>query len=75
MHSSVTLRHPAATAALGLRLTVPPTTRRCRYFVEFGVEDGSECNSYNLWRRYGWHGLLMDGDFTNRTLNLHRYWR
>jgi hypothetical protein len=30
-------------------------------FVEFGVEDGRECNSANLLINLGWSGLLMDG--------------
>ena len=32
-----------------------------RYFVEFGVEDGTECNTANLVRQ-GWSGLMLDGD-------------
>lgn len=31
-----------------------------RYFVEFGVEDGQECNT-RLLRENGWQGLMMDG--------------
>ncbi len=30
-------------------------------FVEFGVEDGRECNAANLAINFGWRGLLMDG--------------
>jgi hypothetical protein len=33
-----------------------------RTFVEFGVEDGSECNTANLSRTFGWSGLLMEAD-------------
>ncbi len=36
------------------------TTNRC--FVEFGVEDGRECNSANLAINFGWRGLLMEMD-------------
>lgn len=30
--------------------------------VEFGIEDGRECNTANLIINNGWHGLLMDGN-------------
>lgn len=33
-----------------------------RTFVEFGVGDGSECNTANLAITFGWHGLLMEAD-------------
>jgi hypothetical protein len=33
-----------------------------RTFVEFGIEDGSECNTANLSRTFGWTGLLMEAD-------------
>jgi hypothetical protein len=32
-----------------------------RYFVEFGVGDGSECNSALLAQRYGWNGVYIEG--------------
>ncbi len=32
------------------------------YFVEFGVETGEECNAALLARRYGWSGLMIEGD-------------
>jgi hypothetical protein len=31
-------------------------------FVEFGIEDGRECNSANLVKNFGWNGLFMEGD-------------
>ena len=34
-------------------------------FVEFGVEDGRECNTANLSINFGWNGLLMDCDEEN----------
>jgi hypothetical protein len=30
-------------------------------YVEFGVQDGSECNSRYFRERKGWSGLMMDG--------------
>ena len=41
------------------------TASQSRYFVEFGVEDGYECNTRFLRERFGWQGLLMDGSNTN----------
>lgn len=36
-----------------------------RTFVEFGVGDGTECNSANLSINFAWSGLLMDGGEEN----------
>jgi hypothetical protein len=33
-----------------------------RYFVEIGVEDGSQCNTAVLARHYGWRGLMIEAD-------------
>ena len=32
-----------------------------RFFVEFGVEDGLECNTARLARDFGWAGVLLEG--------------
>ncbi|GAC1388522.1 MAG: hypothetical protein NVSMB31_02650 [Vulcanimicrobiaceae bacterium] len=32
-----------------------------KFFVEFGVEDGTECNTALLTRRGGWHGVMIEG--------------
>ncbi|KXS21834.1 hypothetical protein M427DRAFT_51207 [Gonapodya prolifera JEL478] len=32
-----------------------------KYYVEFGTEACTECNTRHLWDAYGWTGLLMDG--------------
>lgn len=36
-----------------------------KYFVEFGVEDGQECNTRYL-RELGWQGLWMDANYKNK---------
>jgi hypothetical protein len=33
-----------------------------KFFVEFGVEDGLECNTAYLARRLGWSGVMMEAD-------------
>lgn len=48
-----------------------------KYYVEFGFnsnsfEQGSGANTYLLHRAFGWTGLLLDGDHSNATINLHR---
>ena len=30
-------------------------------FIEFGIEDGTECNSANLVINFGWNGLFIEG--------------
>jgi hypothetical protein len=39
-----------------------------KYFVEFGVEDGTECNTKYL-RQQGWKGLWMDGKHQDQLIN------
>ncbi len=41
-------------------------------FVEFGVENGNECNTRNLRQKFDWTGLLMDGSNQHLAINLHR---
>lgn len=36
-----------------------------QYFVEFGVENGQECNSRFLLEKMGWKGLWIDGSEAN----------
>eukprot|EP00941_MAST-03F_sp_MAST-3F-sp1_P004526 g4526.t1 len=43
-----------------------------RYYVEFGVEDGNECNSRFLRESHGWKGLMMDGGFEDNTIGLYK---
>jgi hypothetical protein len=41
-----------------------------KYYVEFGVEDGRECNTRILREKYQWQGLQMDGSNENATIHL-----
>lgn len=43
-----------------------------RYYVEFGTEAATECNTRYLKEKYNWWGLLMDGGHANSALNLHQ---
>jgi hypothetical protein len=43
-----------------------------KFFVEFGVQNGMECNTRILREKYNWKGLQMDGGFENKQINLHR---
>lgn len=42
------------------------------YYVEFGVHDGTECNTRYFRETYGWNGLLIDNGFENNSINLHK---
>lgn len=42
-----------------------------KYYVEFGVEDGTECNT-RLLREKGWTGLMLDGSNENLKINLRK---
>ena len=41
-------------------------------FVEFGVENGFECNSRILRENFSFQGLMMDGGFENLAANLQK---
>ncbi len=43
-----------------------------KYYVEFGVESASECNTRLLKEKHEWTGLLMDGGYENHSINLHK---
>lgn len=42
------------------------------FFVEFGSSNGFTCNTRYLWKRKNWHGLLMDSQFEDPSINLRR---
>src|SRR5918998_5337158 len=42
-----------------------------RYFVEFGAEDGAQCNTRYLADHHGWQGLLLDARYENPARSLH----
>lgn len=50
-----------------------------RFFVEFGFNEdnytsgGSGANTWNLYDK-GWRGLLLDGNRTNKVINLHNHY-
>lgn len=46
--------------------------KNSKYYVEFGVEDGMECNTRILRDNYNWKGLLMDGSNSNPSINLNQ---
>lgn len=43
-------------------------------YVEFGTQDGQECNTRLLRETQEWSGLLMDGSHDNEAINLHQEW-
>jgi len=43
-----------------------------KYYVEFGVENGNECNTRILREDFNWNGLQMDGTYENNDINLKR---
>lgn len=42
------------------------------FYVEFGTQNGLECNTRILRELYNWNGLLMDGTFENKQINLNK---
>lgn len=49
---------------------IKPTNK---YYVEFGAVDGFLfCNTHYLRTKENWSGLLLDCDYENRRINLHR---
>ena len=42
-----------------------------KYFVEFGVENGVQCNTRILREKFGYRGLSMDGGNSDPGINLH----
>jgi hypothetical protein len=48
------------------------TVNRPPRYVEFGVENGQQCNTRFLREQLGWRGLMMDGGNENPNISLHR---
>ena len=46
--------------------------KKQKYYVEFGTQDGSECNTRILRDKKDWNGLLMDGTYENKSINLYK---
>lgn len=42
-----------------------------KFYVEFGVENGNECNT-KILRELKWDGLIMDGGYENKNINLQK---
>ena len=47
------------------------SSQMSKYYVEFGVENGVQCNTRVLRERMGFSGLSMDGGNSNSGINLH----
>lgn len=45
-----------------------------KFYVEFGVQNGTECNTRILREKYNWKGLQMDGGYENHNINLRKEW-
>lgn len=45
-------------------------TKETKFYVEFGVEDGNECNTRILRDHIDWNGLLMDANHENHFIHL-----
>ena len=43
-----------------------------KFYVEFGVQNGMECNTRILREYYNWNGLQMDGGYENNKINLQK---
>ena len=43
-----------------------------KFYVEFGVENGMECNTRILREKYNWNGLQMDGSNEDDSINLRK---
>jgi hypothetical protein len=43
---------------------------KSKFFVELGVENGTQCNTYFLREFLNWHGLMIDAHHYNPDINL-----
>lgn len=44
-----------------------------KYYVEFGTEDGTQINTRLLREKKGWKGLMLDGGYENKKINLRKH--
>jgi FkbM family methyltransferase len=44
-----------------------------KYYLEFGAEDGTQCNTRALRMHHGFDGVLFDGGYENSDINLFKY--
>lgn len=42
-------------------------------FLEIGTEDGNQCNTKYIREKYQWNGTLIDAQFENLSINLHKF--
>jgi hypothetical protein len=43
-----------------------------KFYVEFGTEDATECNTRYMREKLGWKGLLMDGGYEDASIGLQK---
>lgn len=45
---------------------------KSKFYVEFGVQDGKECNTRYFREHHGFHGLMMDSGYDKPEINFHK---
>ena len=44
-----------------------------KVFLEIGTEDGNQCNTRYIREKYQWNGILIDAQYENSFINLHKF--